>query len=278
MNKLSKKNLEDALRNIKQDYELAIRNGGNKQKESLIRSGKLINHIHEFIKKDLIVHGVSKNKIYPTISKSTPELRLSGFLKNKFQDITVLPDTPKQEEITSNSVLIGKQDIVGTDLTNKAITINVRSQLSSLAKNFDTLFERTYAESLNLHMRSHKIVLGEIYLIPLYEYLEQAAKQKKIEFSKNPINEKFPIGFNALNARKNIKNSAYKYERVVLLVVDFRQSVPKIINKKQLLDLNIIDEKISNTISDNLFNPHSLVPNLLEIYKIRHDNILKLKN
>ena len=42
--------------------------------------------------------------------------------------------------------------------------------MSSLAKNADTLFERIFAKSLNLHMRYPNIVLGEVYLIPVYEY------------------------------------------------------------------------------------------------------------
>ena len=49
--------------------------------------------------------------------------------------------------------------------------------MSSLAKNSDTLFERTFAEAQNLHMRYPDIVLGEVYLIPVHEYDDDMVKR-----------------------------------------------------------------------------------------------------
>jgi len=57
-------------------------------------------------------------------------------------------------------------DYYGKDYTEKIISINVRSQFSSLAKNFDTLYERTIAEAQNLHVRCSKMCLGEVYMMP----------------------------------------------------------------------------------------------------------------
>ena len=204
-------------------------------------------------------------------------MTMTGFLKNKSQDITVIPSEPKSEKISDNSILIGKKDEIGFELTNKAITVNVRSQLSSLNKNFDTLFERTFAESLNLHLRADSIVLGEIYLVPLLEYNSDHAKKNVVKFE-NLLHSKYPIAFNALNNRKNIENSNYKYERVVLLVVDFQHDEPIIMTKGDLIDHGILNKKSAEYINSDLFDPFTLIPDLLEIYKKRHDDINVLKD
>ena len=273
----SKTALKNALIRIKQDYENAIVDGGEVKKTSVIRSSKIINHIHEFIKQEFINNGISADKIYPQKSKKGPELTMTGFLKNKSQDITVIPSEPKSEKISDNSILIGKKDEIGFELTNKAITVNVRSQLSSLNKNFDTLFERTFAESLNLHLRADSIVLGEIYLVPLLEYNSDHAKKNVVKFE-NLLHSKYPIAFNALNNRKNIENSNYKYERVVLLVVDFQHDEPIIMTKGDLIDHGILNKKSAEYINSDLFDPFTLIPDLLEIYKKRHDDINVLKD
>ena len=109
-----------------------------------------------------------------------------------------------------------------------------------MAKNFDTLFERTIAEAQNLHVRYPNMVLGEVYLIPVYEYDDKAAKEKKIGFKKKQVKlEKYISFFSAINGRtlstkiglegelENTKN-AYLYERCALLIVDFSKKNPKL--------------------------------------------------
>lgn len=273
----SKQVLNDALIKIKTDYEMAIKNGGNEEKNSAIRSSNIINNIHEFIKQEFINNSISPSKIHPAKSKTKPELELSGFLKTKKQDIAVIPSSPKKETITYNSILLGKTDKTGFEMSQKAISVNVRSQLSSVGKNFDTLFERTYAESLNLHLRTSSIILGEIYLVPLVEYDQKFARKHEIEFGKQ-LPEKYPIAFNALNNRQSMVNSNYKYERVVLLVVDFDNDEPIIMNKGDLIDHGILNKKTAETIDDNLFNPYTLIPDLLKIYEERHGGTNELKD
>ena len=68
-------------------------------------------------------------------------------------------------------------DPYGEEYSKNTLVINVRSQMSSLAKNSDTLFERTFAEAMNLHMQYPDIVLGEVYLIPINEYDDEEALQ-----------------------------------------------------------------------------------------------------
>ena len=73
-------------------------------------------------------------------------------------------------------------------------------------------------------------------------------------------------------------NSNYKYERVVLLVVDFDNDEPIIMNKGDLIDHGILNKKTAETIDDNLFNPYTLIPDLLKIYEERHGGTNELKD
>lgn len=71
--------------------------------------------------------------------------------------------------------------------------------MSSLAKNSDTLFERTFAESQNLHMRYPNIVLGEVYLIPVREYDDELVKSNRVGFKARQTNiEKYISFFNSM--------------------------------------------------------------------------------
>ncbi len=157
-------NIYECLKTIKHNIEECIITGknGDKQfangllaKESFIRSSKLIGFLHETVKYNLIEHGVYPGNIFPPLGFSKPEIKLAGYLKQKNQDITVLPRNikPQETEITwgplaHESIL----DNYGLDYTRRSLVINVRSQLSSLANNSDTLFERTFAEAMNLHL------------------------------------------------------------------------------------------------------------------------------
>ena len=118
----SKQVLNDALIKIKTDYEMAIKNGGNEEKNSAIRSSNIINNIHEFIKQEFINNSISPSKIHPAKSKTKPELELSGFLKTKKQDIAVIPSSPKKETITYNSEQVYLLKVV--IVVSKKISLN----------------------------------------------------------------------------------------------------------------------------------------------------------
>lgn len=155
---------------------------------SFKRSGKLINHIHELIKEDLVEHGIDKELIYPQVGESSPELQLAGHFKKKKQDVCVIPRgiQKKRTEINWGPILNQKKihknkiDIYGEELTRKTLTINIRSQLSGIKKNKDTLFERTISESINLHKRHRKMVLGKVYMVATHEYIKENGKIKKV--------------------------------------------------------------------------------------------------
>lgn len=238
--------IDEQLKVFKDMIEDAIEMGGVKGKESCIRSSALINLIHDAVKKELIEHGLREEFIYPHFGETKPEIKLAGFLKQKNQDVCVLPKGIKKvpEYINWGPMAFqNKTDPYGYEYSTNALVINIRSQMSSLAKNADTLFERTFAESLNLHMRYPKMVLGEVYLIPVYEYDDEKVKENQVGFKKNQTDvEKYISFFDSINNRIDEKET-YKYERCALLVVDFRPQQPVLYqNSKQLKDANIISD------------------------------------
>lgn len=134
---------------IKKMYEDAIVNGGRDGVHSLIRSKKLIDCIHEFIKHELVKQGVDTSKIIPPLGKTKPELTMAGFLKRKSQDISILGKPPKTEMI-EEGVLTGEKDKIGKDVMNNSISINIRSQFDSIFVIFS--FTNFLIKSLhNLH-------------------------------------------------------------------------------------------------------------------------------
>ena len=59
--------------------------------------------------------------------------------------------------------------------------------MSSVAKNFDTLMERAFAETLNLRLRLPGLVMGEVYVPPIVEYDDVAMRTNRVAWKKKPI-------------------------------------------------------------------------------------------
>ncbi len=266
--------LNSKLLAIKKIYEEAS-SSGTTETLSKIRASQLIMLIHEYLKEELISQGINPKKIYPPLRSSSPEIKMIGFLKGKNQDITILPKD-LSPEIIEDGVMLGETDEVGKELTNISLSINVRSQLSSLAKNFDTLYERTFAEALNLHLRCPKLVMGELYIVPVVAYdPDKRGNKGKIKFREILPALKYISSFAALNRRAvGELGEAYKYERVCLLIIDFRQEKPEIINDvKQLVEKNIITEEMAKKISLERLTISDFISDLLKIYEERHGSL-----
>lgn len=245
--------IQQAVENFKKLIETSILEGGIKAKEAMIRSSRPINNIHEAVKSDLIKKGISADRIHPPLGETKPELKLAGFIKQKHQDVCVSPKGYiPEEETMSEGILREATDYYGKDYTERTISINIRSQMSSLAKNFDTLYERTIAEAQNLHGRCSKMVLGEVYMIPVKEYDASVMDEKKVVFiDKIGAVEKYIKSFQAINGRKNTDREDYKYERVCLLLVDFEQSPVKIYSTdKELYKDGLLDTKSDASIEN----------------------------
>lgn len=267
-------NLQAALMEIKKSIESAIISNGTEGKNNLIRSQKPIKLLHEVVKTELIKNKINPILIKPSLGISKGELKLSGFFKKKDQDICVVQKHSKsiEEILNLEGVLYGEKDLYGRDYTERTLSINIRSQLSSTEKNFDTLFERTFAEALNLHLRCPKMVLGEFYMIPVREYDSDEANNKRVKFKKlgriEKHIEKYLLSFNSVNNRISIGTDYYKYERVCLLIVDFDKRIPKVYNSDYELKKDLLIPENSKASINNLTFT-SFINDLLKIYAIR---------
>jgi hypothetical protein len=266
--------LQEAVNKIKSSIEEAIVSGGTTAKNNLIRSQQPIKLLHEVVKAELIRQGVNEQYINPPLGESAGELKLAGFFKHKDQDICVVPNNVEKtpEILQTEGVLYSKKDVFGREFTEKTLSINVRSQLSSSAKNFDTLYERTFAEALNLHLRCSKMVLGELYMIAVNEYDSNSANNKQIVYKRNSNIkthiQKYLLSFSAINGRNDAASNHYKYERVCLLIVDFSRDIPKVYNTDEELRADGLLKEDSIASISGLSFPN-FISDLLQIYTDR---------
>lgn len=263
--------IESVLKRIKNEYELAIKSArfndkpcgdGHAAKEALIRSQRLIKYLHECVKSEFIKIGVEPGKIIPKLNSNESEVSIEGYFKPKRQDICIVPD---------------RSDIGNESMVEKYITVNIRSQLSSLANNIDTLHERTFAEALNLHLKYPKQCLGEVYLIPNHEYDDETMQENQVTFKLVKSIERYIRIFQAINCRLDPDGYEYKYERVCLLIVDFRAEQPKLYSDiKELIDDNLVPYNTDVTMEGLTFG--GFAEDLIEIYGKRFNkkDLLKI--
>ena len=265
--------IDEQLLEFKRLIEDSIITGGAKGKESMIRSSVLINLIHDAVKYEFMQAGVNRNNIYPHFGDTKPELKMAGFLKQKDQDVCIVPSNIRKSSTTINwgpLAFEGKNDPYGFDYSTNTLVINVRSQMSSLAKNSDTLFERTFAEAQNLHMRYPDFVLGEVYLIPVHEYDDDLVKRNRVGFRGRQTNiEKYISFFNSINNRPT-GGDDYAYERCALLIVDFNLPQPYLFrNSDELKRAGYISQSFG--IEYASLNFHDFVDDILSVYAERYD-------
>lgn len=265
--------IDSQLLTFKEMIEDSIISGGVKGKESMIRSSQLINLIHDAVKYELIQRGVSESQIFPHFGETKPEVKLAGFLKQKDQDVCVVPRNIAKSPLTIDwgpMAFQRKKDPYGFDYSNNTLVINVRSQMSSLAKNSDTLFERTFAEAQNLHMRYPEMVLGEVYLIPINEYDDDAVKRNEVAFKQHQTDvEKYISFFDSINGRQ-LNDPAYMYERCTLLVVDFSERNPRLFrNSEELKAAGVISRRFQIEYATLGFD--DFVDDILHVYATRYD-------
>ena len=216
-------------------YAGASYQDGQKAKEALIRSQHLILPIHEVVKESIVAELRRlgrRHSVFPPLGRPAPELVVSGYLKSKKQDVVVLFDGDEPtEEVLDDGPLAGSYDSVGRHQSERGLVVGVRSQLSSVAKNFDTLMERAFAETLNLRLRLPGLAMGEVYVLPVVEYDDNAMYRNRVAWKARPVPvHKFVRTFLAISGRRvgEPDRDIYKYDRSALVLVDFR-AVPPVI-------------------------------------------------
>ena len=131
------------------------------------------------------------------------------------------------------------------------------------------------------------IVLGELYLIPVFEYDDALAKDNIVGFStKHSDIENYISFFSSISGRTFDDNpgehaelvntkSAYKYERCALLIVDFNRAVPKLYQSSaELLADGLISDTFGIEYADISFG--AFANDILEVYRQRFtiDNLM----
>ena len=120
------------------------------------------------------------------------------------------------------------------------------------------------------------MVLGEVYLIPVYEYDDDAVNNCEVDFKTKPVDvERYISFFNEINNRKQ-KDEGYKYERVALLIVDFSFDRPLLFkNNEELKEYGIISDDFEIEYSTLSFE--TFARDIINIYRQRFDvgNLLK---
>lgn len=276
--------LQVACDNFKYAFEEAIKIAGDRGKTALVTSSKHINLFHEVVKSELVRYGVNPQLIFPPINDSKGELNLAGFIKAKKQDISVVSNIHLGNEIPevmNIGMMTGKTDIFGQAFTEHTLAINIRSQMSSITKNDDTIIERTFAETLNLHLRCPNMVLGELFILPItgfdmnkvksnqpvFEKIQTVKKNNNSKLTSDAIEETIHI-FNSLNNRNPNIDEAYKYERVCLILADFSQRPVKIYtDENQLKADNLLAHNSTASLAG--INFQNFIPDLLNIYSAR---------
>lgn len=269
--------LIEAIETIKSSVEDVIRFSGTNGKRSLIASQQLINLLHEVVKQTLVdIGNVNPQLIKPPIGQSNGEITLFGFLKDKKQDVCVFPNNklPVNEAITFDGLFnTGVEEPYGELFSEHVLSINLRSQLSSLKGNIDTMYERTYAEPLNLHRRLPKMVLGEVYLLSLRELNKRKIADKEVDYlpvtnSVKKYLERYIKGFSALNMRASQTDDNFKYERVALVIVDFSRNPIKIYEStSELIEDNLLPENTDASMENLSFN--GFIERLIQVYERR---------
>ena len=239
--------LQKYLSRIKKAYEGEIkRDGGNPG--FLIRSGKIIDELHEYLKHELVRNGVKRNYINPPLGKTSPDKAIDGYFKTKDQDILV-----QKEE------------------NQPLISLNIRSQLSSVQKNYDTLFERLVAESVNIHEKFPLVPCGYLYLLPIAGYNSDAMKENKVVRDERFNWEKYLTTFSLLADREDSDDKTFKYEKVCLLAVDFSVNPPYVLSStKDFLSHDLITRDFAKSFDYSSLRVNDIIEKLVYVFDRRN--------
>src|SRR3989338_5374032 len=157
-----------------------------------VRGQNFIKQLHEYCIAELIERGFT--------GELTPKGEIKVLTSPKFKDIDVAVVHP-----TSGPLLI----------------IGVRSQMSSLGKNFLNYYEMEVGDVSAIHERYPLCVVGLLYLHPT-ESILPGSKKEKFDFDRA---EKM---FALISGREKVSYPLTHYEEIAYLRVNFEQNPPTI--------------------------------------------------
>jgi len=184
---IDKKKLLNTLKEMKQEY---ISNTG------AVRSSKFINKLHDYSEYELELRIKKSTKL-----ELKPEAQIYGSHKAKKVDVTLL--------LKDNGPIVA---------------ISLKSQMSSIAKNFGDRYEALIGDATGLHEKFPFLVFGMLYLLPFNTNLGPAIDE-------TPPFEKIERNLITITNRKDFDDRSSKYEHFALLVVDFEKDPPQIVSE-----------------------------------------------
>lgn len=155
-----------------------------------VRGQNFIKQLHEFCIEELKSRGFT--------NELTPTGEIKVLTSHKFKDVDVAVVHP-----TSGPLLI----------------IGVRSQMSSLSKNFLNYYEMEVGDVSAIHERYPLCVVGLLYLHPIKSILSGAEKEK-FDFDRA---EKM---FSLISGREKSSDPLSHYEEIAYLRVNFHKNPP----------------------------------------------------
>ena len=113
------------------------------------------------------------------------------------------------------------------DEAGPLISISIRSQMSSIMKNFPNYYEGHIGDCISTHDKYPALVYGLIYLLPKKIFRkDKEGNTRKENYKLQDIENKFEKIAN----RKDEYDVKHKYEHIALLIVDFEKNPPEIVD------------------------------------------------
>ncbi|KFJ06481.1 hypothetical protein BTHE_1374 [Bifidobacterium thermophilum] len=207
--------IEQCLRKMQKIYQ--------QDPVNAVRSQNFIQTLHAYVEDDLNEH--LSNKAKRKKIRVVREAHLFGSYKAKDEDLAVVDP-----------------------INGPLITVGVRSQMSSVAKNALTYYQDIIGECISLQERFPMTVMGYVYLHP---YQELIADQK------TPDHERWAKLYASISNRDDrlYKNQVGSYDQFAYMVVDFKDP-----------HLKIRDDIVKSAVPKIDMQISTLVPRLVQTF------------
>lgn len=199
---INREDLTNTLIEMKRLYE--------EDPQKAVRGRGMIKQLHDFSIRELKRLGISERKFI-----IRPEAIIFGTHKPKKVDVAV----------------IHKE-------AGPLIIISIRSQMSSIDKNFINYYEGIIGDVISLHEKYPDLVVGEIYMLPKETIIRDPDGHRRIEPHDLRKKEKL---FRRITNRKDGKDRLDKYEHLAFLAVDFVKKSPEVLDIPEDPTLRIED-------------------------------------